>query len=72
MLTDYTDTTVFVPDLDADGNVVTLSWFGFEPTREEDSAEEIASSNEGNDDHEFEEDEDDAPEDGAGCQPQPD
>ena len=43
-LADYTNTTVFVPDLDADGNEVTPSWFGLDPTHEEDSAEEIASA----------------------------
>lgn len=70
-LADYTNTVVFVPGLDVDGNVATPSWFGLDPTRE-DLAEQITSSDEGDDDGEFEEDEDDAPEDGAGGQPQHD
>ena len=68
-LSDYTNTAVFVPDLDDDGNEVTPSWFGLDPMREEDSTEEIASSDEGDDDNDFEEDKDDALEDGAGGQP---
>ena len=71
-IAEYTETGVFVPELDADGNTMPPSWFRLDELPEEDSAEEIASRDEGDDDDEFEEDEDDALEDGAGGQPQPD
>ena len=62
-LAEYADTNVFVPELDEWGTMVPAHWFG-----QDDSAEEIASSDEGED----EEGEDDVPEDGVDGQPQPD
>nr|XP_020196574.1 uncharacterized protein LOC109782371 [Aegilops tauschii subsp. strangulata] len=68
-ITEYTDTSVFLPELDEEGVEAPPNWFGLNPNDDEDSMEEIASSDEG-EDEEGEDGEDDAPEDGADGQPQ--
>nr|XP_020155049.1 actin cytoskeleton-regulatory complex protein PAN1-like [Aegilops tauschii subsp. strangulata] len=68
-IAEYTNTGVFVPELNENGVEVPLEWFGLNPDDGEDSAEEIASSDEG-EDEEDEDDEDGAPEVRAGGQPQ--
>ena len=67
-IADYTDTTEFVPELNKESAEVPPNWFGLNPEYGEDSVEEIASSDEG-EDEEGEDGEDDAPESGAGGQP---
>ena len=68
-IADYTDTSVFVPERAAGGEEVPPEWFGMNPDYDEDSAEVIGSSaeeeGEAEDGGEME-----APEDGAGDQPQ--
>jgi hypothetical protein len=54
-LADYADVSVFVPEQGDDGAVVPPSWFGLNPSDGEDSAEEIASSDEGDEGDEDEE-----------------
>jgi hypothetical protein len=71
VIAEYTNTTVFIPELDEEGAEVPPSWFGLNPGDAGDSAEEIASSDEG-EDEENEDGEDDAPDDGADSRPQPD
>ena len=53
-ISEYTDTNIFLPELDEAGAEVPPNWFGLNPEGGEDSVEEIASSDEG----EEEEDED--------------
>ena len=65
----YTDTSVFIPELVDDGGEARLEWFGLNPEDSEDSAEVIDSSDEG-EDAEDEESKVDAPEVGADSQPQ--
>ena len=62
-IAEYTDTSIFVPERVEDGTEAPPEWFGLNPEDGEDSAEVIDSSTE-------EEDEAEAPEDGAGGQPQ--
>jgi len=57
-IAECTDISVFAPEIDDDGVVQPEEWFGLDPAVGEDSAEEIASSDEG------EEDEDDGGKDG--------
>ena len=66
-VTDYTDTSVFVPNLNHDGAEVPADWFGLNPADGEDSAEEIDSSDEG--EEEEEEGEDAEPAGGVAGQP---
>jgi hypothetical protein len=65
----YIDTSVFFPELDEEGAEVPMDWFGLNPDDGEDLVEEIASSDEG-EDEEDEDGEGDAPEGGADTQPQ--
>ena len=74
-ITDYTDTSIFVPELAEDGVEAPPEWFRLNPEDDEDSAEVIDSNDEGEDeggDEEGEEGEEDAPEVRADGQPQPD
>ena len=66
-----TDISVFAPEINDDGVAQSEEWFGLDPAAGEDSAEEIASSDEGEDD-EGEDGEDVEPTGEAGSQPQPD
>ena len=68
-IADYTDTSVFAPEVDDHGVAQPEEWFGLDPAHGEDSAEEIDSSDEG---EEEEEGEDAEPAGGAAGQPQPD
>ena len=70
-IADYTDTSVFVPELVDDGAEAPLEWFGLNPEDSKDSAEVIDSSDEG-EEVEDEESDEDAPEVGADSQPHPD
>ena len=65
-IAEYTNTGVFVPELNENRAEAPPEWFGLNPDDGEDSAEVIASSDEGED----EDDEDGAPEVGADGQPQ--
>ena len=56
-IAECTDISVFAPEIDDDGVAQPKDWFGLNPAVGEDSAEEIASSDEG------EEDEDEVGED---------
>ena len=47
VIAEYTDTNVFLPELDEAGAEVPPNWFGLNPEGGEDSVEEIASSDEG-------------------------
>ena len=69
-IADYTDTSVFAPEVDDNGVAQPEEWFGLNPADGEDSAEEIDSSDEG--EEEEEEGEDAEPDGGATDQPQPD
>ena len=66
-----TDISVFAPEINDDGVAQPEEWFGLDPAAGEDSAEEIASSDEGEDD-EGEDGEDVEPTGEAGGQTQPD
>ena len=70
-ITEYTDTSIFVPEQSEDGEEVPLEWFGMNPDYGEDSAEVIGSSIEEEDEAE-DGGEAEAPEGGADGQPQPD
>ena len=70
-IAEYTNTGDFIPELDERGAEMPADWFGLNPEGGEDSAKEIASSDEG-EDEESEDGEDDAPDDGADGQPQVD
>ncbi|KAM3254494.1 hypothetical protein ACQJBY_048165 [Aegilops geniculata] len=68
-IADYIDTSIFVPERAEDGGEAPPEWFGMNPDYDEDSAEVIGSSAE--EEGEAEDgDETEAPEDGAGDQPQ--
>ena len=67
-IADYTDTSVFAPEVDGDGVAQPVEWFGLNPADGEDSAEEINSSNEGKEE-EGEDGEDAVPDGGATGQP---
>ena len=49
-IAECTDISVFAPKINDDGVAQPKEWFGLDPTAGEDSAEEIASSDEGEDD----------------------
>ena len=68
-IADYTDTSVFVPERAENGEEVPPEWFGMNPDYDEDSAEVIVSSTEEEGEAE-DRGEMEAPEDGAGDQPQ--
>ena len=44
MITEYTDTSIFVPERAEDGGEVPSEWFGMNPDYGADSAEVISSS----------------------------
>ena len=69
-IADYTDTSAFAPEVDDDGIAQPEEWFGLNPADGEDLAEEIDSSDEG--EEEEEDGEDVVPDGGATSQPQPD
>ena len=68
-IAEYTNTSIFVPELAENGAEAPPEWFGLNPEDGEDSAEVIDSSDEG-EDKEEEEGEEEAPEVGADGQPQ--
>ena len=70
-IADYTDTSAFAPEVDDNGVAQPEEWFGLNPAVGEDSTEEIASSNEGEDDEE-EDGEDVKPASGTTGRPQVD
>ena len=63
-IAEYTNTSIFVPELAENGAEAPPEWFGLNPEDGEDSADVIDSSDEGEDDEE-EEGEEEAPEVGA-------
>ena len=67
-IADYTDTSVFAPEVDDNGVAQPDEWFGLNPADGEDSAEEIDSSDEG--EEEEEEGEDVEPASGTTGRPQ--
>ena len=71
MIAKCTDISVFAPEINDDGAAQPEEWFGLDPAVGDDSAEEIASSDEGEDD-EGEEGEDVEPAGEAASRPQPD
>nr|XP_020181309.1 eukaryotic translation initiation factor 5B-like [Aegilops tauschii subsp. strangulata] len=72
-IADFTDTSVFIPEVVEEGAEAPLEWLGLNPEDSEDSAEVFDSSDEGEEEEEEEEEsEDDMPEVGADGQPQPD
>ena len=70
-IADYTDTSAFAPEVDDTSIAQPKEWFGLNPAEREDSAEEIASSDEG-EGEEGEDGEDAAPDGVATSPPQPD
>ena len=68
-IAEYTNTSIFVPELAEHGVKAPPEWFGLNPEEGEDSAEVIDSSDEGEDDEE-EEGEEEVPEVRADGQPQ--
>ena len=68
-IAEYADTSIFVPELAEDGAEAPPKWFGLNPEDDEDSAEMIDSSDEG-EGEEDEESEEDMPEVGADGQSQ--
>ena len=70
-IAECTDISVFAPKINGGGVAQPEEWFGLDLAAGEDSAEEIASSDEGEDD-EGEEGEDVEPTSEAASQPQPD
>ena len=66
-IADYTDTSVFAPEVDDNGVAQPEEWFGLDPAYGEDSTEEIDSSDEG--EEEEEEGEDAEPAGGVAGQP---
>ena len=68
-ISDYTDTSVFVPERAANGEEVPPEWFGMNPDYGEDSSEVIGSSTE-EEDEAGDGDETEAPEDRVDDQPQ--
>nr|XP_020163246.1 uncharacterized abhydrolase domain-containing protein DDB_G0269086-like [Aegilops tauschii subsp. strangulata] len=72
-IAEYTDTSVFLLELDEAGAEVLPNWFRLNPEGGEDSVEEIASSDESEEDEDDDEDgKDDAPDDEDESRPQPD
>ena len=71
MIAEYTDTSTFAPEVDDAGVAQPEEWFGLNPTEGEDSAEEIASSD-GGEEEEGEDGEDVVPDREATSPPQPD
>ena len=71
-IADFTDTSVFIPEVVEEGVEAPQEWLGLNPEDSKDSAEVINSSDEGEEGEEEEESEDDLPEFGADGQPQPD
>ena len=68
---EYTNTSIFIPELTENGAEAPPEWFGLNPEDDEDSAEVIDSSDEGEEEEdEDEESGEDAPEVGADGQPQ--
>ena len=67
-IAECTDISVFAPEINDDDVAQPEEWFGLDPAAGEDSAEEIASSDEGKDD-EGEEGEDVEPTGEAASQP---
>ena len=66
VIAEYTDTSVFLPELDEVVAEVPPNWFGLNPEGSEDSVEEIAFSDEGEEEEDEDEDgKDDAPDDGG-------
>ena len=49
-IAECTDISVFAPEINDDGVAQPEEWFGLDPIAGEDSSEEIASSDEGEDD----------------------
>ena len=70
-IAEYTDTSAFAPEVDDAGVAQPKEWFGLTPAEGEDSAEEIASSDEG-EGEEGKDGEDAAPDSEATSPPQPD
>ena len=70
-IADFTDTSAFAPEVNEDGVAQPEEWFGLNPAVGEDSAEEIASSDEGEED-EDEDGEDIEPAGGTTSRPQAD
>ena len=70
-ITEYTDTGIFLPELGEAGAEVPPNWFRLNKEGDEDSVEEIASSDEG-EEEEDEDGEDDAPDGEDDGRPQPD
>ena len=70
-IADYTDTSAFTPEVDDNGVAQPEEWFGLNPAVGEDSAEEIASNDKGEDDEE-EDDKDVEPASGTTGRPQTD
>ena len=68
-IAEYTDTAIFVPERAEDGGEASPEWFGMKLDYDEDSAEVIGSSAEEEGEAE-DRGETEAPEDGAGDQPQ--
>ena len=68
-IAEYTDTSVFIPERDENGEEAPPEWFGLSPDDGNDSAEVIDSSGE-EEGEEEEGDEEEAPEAGADGQPQ--
>ena len=67
-IADYTDASASAPEVDDDGVPLPEEWFGLNPADGEDSAKEIDSSDEGEED-EDEDGEDTVPDGGATGQP---
>ena len=70
-IADFTDTSAFAPEVNEDGVAQPEEWFGLNPADGEDSAVEINSSDEGEDEEE-EDGEDVVPDGEAAIQLQPD
>ena len=70
-IAECTNISVFAPEINDDDVAQPEEWFGLDPAAGEDSAKEIASSDEG-EDEEGEENEDVEPAGGTASQPQPD
>jgi hypothetical protein len=69
-LAEYTDDNIFIPERGEDGAEVPPSWYGLDPNAEEDSAEEIASSDEAKKEGQDGDGNDVVPDDGATSQSQ--
>ena len=67
-IADFTDTSIFIPEVVEEGAEVPQEWLGLNPEDSKDSAKVIDSSDEG-EEVEDEESEEDAPELGADSQP---